>query len=62
VFEADQKIGNYAGNRRKFCNIAVTDTHLSRRYLNDKWRDKPELNSSAKAGQYAISLFAGKKL
>lgn len=33
---------------------------LARRYLNDKWRDKPELNSSTKAGEFTVSLFAGR--
>lgn len=33
---------------------------LARRYLRVKWGDKPVLNSSAKAGEYAISLFAGR--
>lgn len=34
---------------------------LARRYMNDKWRDKPELNSSTKAGQFAVTLFAGRQ-
>ena len=29
---------------------------LSRRYFKDKWGDKPQLNSSSKAGEYLISL------
>lgn len=33
---------------------------LSRRYFKDKWGDKPQLNSSSKAGEYLISLFAGR--
>lgn len=33
---------------------------LSRMYFKDKWREKPELNSSTKAGEYAVALFAGK--
>ncbi|MDQ2087201.1 DNA repair protein RadC [Herbivorax sp. ANBcel31] len=33
---------------------------LSRRYSNDRWRKKPELNSSTKAGQYTVSLFEGR--
>ena len=33
---------------------------LSRRYFKGKWGDKPVLNSSSKAGEYAISLFAGR--
>lgn len=33
---------------------------LSRRYLKQKWGDRPILNSSAKAGSYIVSLFAGR--
>lgn len=33
---------------------------LARRYFKGKWGDKPVLNSSVKAGEYAISLFAGR--
>jgi DNA repair protein RadC len=35
--------------------------HLCRRYINDKQGDKPQLNSSAKAGEYARSLFYGRQ-
>jgi DNA repair protein RadC len=33
---------------------------LARRYFKIKWGDKPFLNSSSKAGEYAISLFTGR--
>ena len=33
---------------------------LSRRYMNDKWGDKPQLNSTSKAGEYARTLFSGR--
>ncbi|OPX85333.1 MAG: hypothetical protein A4E53_03551 [Pelotomaculum sp. PtaB.Bin104] len=33
---------------------------LARRYFKDKWGGKPELNSSSKAGEYAVSLFIGR--
>jgi len=33
---------------------------LARRYLRGKWGDKPLLNTSTKAGEYAVSLFAGR--
>jgi len=33
---------------------------LSRRYLKDKWGDKPLLNSSTKAGEYVLSLLSGR--
>ncbi len=33
---------------------------LSRRYLKQKWGNRPVLNSSTIAGNYAVSLFAGR--
>ncbi|MGI6085338.1 MAG: RadC family protein [Acetivibrionales bacterium] len=33
---------------------------LSRRYLKQKWGNRPVVNSSSVAGNYAISLFAGR--
>jgi len=33
---------------------------LSRRYLRQKWGNRPVLNSSTLAGNYAVSLFAGR--
>ena len=33
---------------------------LARRYFKSKWGQKPVLNSSTLAGEYAISLFAGR--
>ena len=33
---------------------------LSRRYLSCKWGERPLINSSAKAGEYALTLFAGR--
>lgn len=34
---------------------------LSRRYFNGKWGEKPLLSGSAVAGDYAVSLFTGRK-
>lgn len=33
---------------------------LSRRYFKGKWGEKPLINSSSKAGEYAVSLFVGR--
>jgi DNA repair protein RadC len=33
---------------------------LSRRYFKGKWGARPVLNSSSKAGEYAVALFAGR--
>ena len=61
VFEADIKeLVKVEGIGENSAFLISMIPQLSRRYLNDKWRDKPELNSSSKAGEYAISLFAGR--
>lgn len=44
-------------------NTAVLLTMLpqiSRKYLNEKWGEKPLINSSVSAGEYAVSLFVGR--
>ena len=44
-------------------NTAVLLTlipQLSRKYLNEKWGEKPVINSSFKAGEFAVSLFVGR--
>ncbi|NMA96247.1 MAG: DNA repair protein RadC [Clostridiales bacterium] len=33
---------------------------VARRYFKDRWRDKPQIASTTKAGEYLISLFAGR--
>lgn len=33
---------------------------LTRRYMRGKWGERPVINSSSKAGEYALSLFAGR--
>lgn len=61
VFEADLKdLSQTPGIGENSAYLLTLIPDLSRRYFNDKWRDKPELNSSTKAGQYAVSLFAGR--
>ncbi|HOQ01763.1 MAG TPA: DNA repair protein RadC [Acetivibrio clariflavus] len=61
VFDADikdiVKIQGIGENTAFLLNLIP---HLARKYYNDKWGPKPELNSSSKAGNYAISLFAGR--
>ena len=32
---------------------------LSKKYLADKWRDRPQLGSTTLAGEYAVTLFVG---
>ena len=44
-------------------NIAILISlipSLARRYFQARWGDKPILNSSQKAGEYAVGLFAGR--
>lgn len=61
VFESDVKeLIKVDGIGENSAYLISLIPHLSRRYLNDRWKDKPELNSSSKAGNYAISLFAGR--
>lgn len=61
VFEADPKdLANTPGIGESSALLLALIPDLSRRYFNDKWRDKPELNSSTKAGQYAVTLFSGR--
>ena len=49
------------------CNISLNTAllislaaPLSRRYLKQNWGHRPVINSSAKAGDYAVTLFAGR--
>lgn len=62
VFEADFKDlvdTPQIGENTAFLLTLIPD--LARRYFNDKWRDKPELNSSTKAGEYVATLFTGRQ-
>ncbi len=61
VFEADPKdICRKCGVSENTAILVSLIPSLSRRYLKGKWGDKPILNSSTKAGEYAIALFAGR--
>ncbi|NLD48434.1 MAG: DNA repair protein RadC [Clostridiaceae bacterium] len=62
VFEAEFKDlidTPQIGENTAFLLTLIPD--LARRYFNDKWRDKKELNSSTKAGEYAATLFTGRQ-
>lgn len=60
VFEADLKdLASTSGIGENTSILLTLIPNLARRYMKDKWRDKPELNSSTKAGEYAVTLFAG---
>ncbi len=61
LFEADPKdICKRCGVSENTAILVSLVPSLSRRYFKGKWGDKPVLNSSKKAGEYAMSLFAGR--
>ncbi len=61
VFEADvEDLMTVPGIGKNSAVLLSLIPSLSRRYFKDKWGDKPQLNSSSKAGEYLISLFAGR--
>lgn len=61
LFEADPKdICNRSGVSENIAILITLIPSLSRRYLKGKWGEKPVLNSSSKAGDYAASLFTGR--
>lgn len=61
LFEADPKeISKRCGVSENTAILVSLITSLARRYYKVKQGDKPILNSSSKAGEYAISLFTGR--
>ncbi len=61
VFEADPKdLCKVSGIGENTALLLSLIPQLARRYSKDKWGEKPEISSSTKAGQYAVSLFAGR--
>lgn len=61
LFEANPKdISKRCGVSDNTAILVSLIPSLSRRYFKGKWGDKPVLNSSSKAGDYAVSLFAGR--
>jgi len=61
LFEADPKdICRRCGVSENTAVLLSLIPPLSRRYFKGKWGEKPVLNSSSKAGQYAVSLFVGR--
>ncbi|HHW47018.1 MAG TPA: DNA repair protein RadC [Clostridiaceae bacterium] len=61
LFEADpEDIRKRCGVSENTAILVSMIPSLARRYLKGKWGNKPVLNSSAKAGEYAVSLFAGR--
>ncbi|HBC93395.1 MAG TPA: hypothetical protein DCZ10_11005 [Pelotomaculum sp.] len=61
IFEADPKdICKRCGVSENTAILLSIIPSLTRRYFMDKWGEKPVLGSSAKAGEYAVSLFTGR--
>lgn len=60
VFEADPKdlitVKGIGENSATFLSMFPS---VTQRYFADKWGEKPTLDSSAKAGEYMVSLFVG---
>jgi len=61
VLEADpEDLASVPGLGKNSAILLSLIPSLSRVYFKDKWGRKPLLNSSSKAGEYAVSLFAGR--
>lgn len=61
LFEAEPKdIRERCGVSENTAILVSLVPSLARRYFKARWGEKPKLDSSSKAGDYAISLFAGR--
>ncbi|MDD2212889.1 MAG: DNA repair protein RadC [Clostridia bacterium] len=61
LFEADpQDIANRCKVSENTALLVSLIPSLARRYFKGKWGDKPILDNSSKAGDYALSLFTGR--
>ena len=61
LFEADPKdICKMCGVSENTAILTTLIPSLARRYFKAKWGEKPILNSSSKAGEYAVSIFTGR--
>ena len=61
LFEAEPKdIRERCGVSENTALLVSLVPSLARRYLKARWGEKPKLDSSSKAGDYAVSLFAGR--
>lgn len=61
VFDADPKdLCSKGGLTENSAILLSLIPSLSRRYNHGKFKNKPQLNSSSKAGEYAVSLFTGR--
>jgi len=61
VFEADPKdLASTNGIGENSAVLLSLIPEITRRYTKDRWGEKPVLNSTSKAGEYCLSLFAGR--
>lgn len=70
IHEFGSLAGLFEANPKDICNRCKVSENtailvslipsLARRYSKDKWGNKPVLNTSIKAGEYTMSLFAGR--
>jgi DNA repair protein RadC len=61
VFEADPSdLMSIPGVGKNSAVLLSLIPSLARIYFKDKWGQKPKLNSTAKAGEYLVSLFYGR--
>jgi DNA repair protein RadC len=61
VFEADYKeIADISGIGGSTAVLLKLIPEVTKRYTNDKWKEKPQLESSKKAGEFSKSLYIGK--
>ncbi len=61
VFEADPKdLATTPGVGDNSAVLLVLIRSLARIYLKDRWGNRPTLNSTAKAGEYVLTLCAGR--
>ncbi len=61
LFEADpQDIARRCGLSVATAILLSLAGPLTRRYLRQRWGDRPVLGTSARAGEYAVTLFAGR--
>lgn len=61
LFEADPRdISRRCGVSVSTAILLALAGPLTRRYLSQRWGERPILSSSTRAGEYAVSLFAGR--
>lgn len=61
LFESDARdVARRCGIGMNTATLLAMMGPLSRRYMRQRWGEKPVLGSSARAGEFAVTLFAGR--